>query len=248
MNDDRSSDLLSDLGLIDADLVAPSLLHELRQPLTGADAAARLLEGTFGAVLKHDEEWRMLRAQLDRLREIVLEYAELLRPGDREPARYAVGPVVARAVALLAHRTRPLARRFALVRREGEREGFGAPAALVHAATNLVANALDAIEGTGGEPRVEVRVLPGARGGVEVRVSDEGIGIPEPARQRLFEARFTTKAPGRGTGLGLHLSRRLMARDGGEVFLVPERDPGRLDWAVTEFCIAIPAPPAGGGA
>jgi signal transduction histidine kinase len=245
---DGSDDTLSRIGALDADLVAPTLLHELKQPLMGADASARLLERSFGEELARDEEWRILRAQLDRLAEIVLEYEELLGPGDAEPARYAVGPVVSRAVALLAHRVRPLARRFALDRADADREGFGAPGALVHAATNVLANALDAIEGVRGDPRVQVRVLAGSRGGVEVRVSDEGVGIPENLRGRLFEPRFTTKAPGRGAGLGLHLARRLMVRHGGEVFLVADRDPVRLPWAVTEFCIAVPAPPAGGAA
>jgi signal transduction histidine kinase len=244
---EKLDDTLTQIEALDADLVAPSLLHELKQPLMGADAAARLLERSHGD-LARDEEWLILRAQLERLAEIVLEYEELLGPGDVEPAPYAVGPVVSRAVALLAHRVRPLARRFALARDEGSREGFGAPGALVHAATNVLANALDAIEGVGGDPRVEVRVLPGSRGGVEVRVSDEGVGIPADVRPRLFEPRFTTKAPGRGSGLGLHLARRLMARHGGGVFLVGERDPVRLPWAITEFCIAVPAPPAGGAA
>jgi signal transduction histidine kinase len=240
-----AADDMPGIGVLDADLVAPSLLHELKQPLMGADAAALLLERSSGAELTRDEHWQMLRSQLERLAEIVVEYEELLGPGDVEPARYAVGPVVSRAIALLAHRVRPLERRFGLERGEGDREGFGAPRSLVHAATNVLANALDAIEGVKGEPRVQVRVLPGVRGGVEVRVSDEGVGIPEDLRPRLFEPRFTTKAPGRGSGLGLHLARRLMARHGGEVFLVGERDPARLPWAVTEFCIAVAAPPRG---
>jgi signal transduction histidine kinase len=243
---DGKDDTLTRIGALDADLVAPTLLHELKQPLTAADASAQLLERAHGSGLARDEEWRILRSQLERLAEIVVEYEELLGPGDGEPARYAVGPVVSRAVALLAHRVRPLARRFALDRDDGDRQGFGAPGALVHAATNVLANALDAIEGLGGAPRVQVRVLPAAQGGVEVRVSDEGVGIPAHVRPRLFEPRFTTKAPGRGTGLGLHLARRLMIRHGGEVFLVGERDPARLPWAVTEFCIAVAAPPAGG--
>ena len=121
---------------------------------------------------------------------------------------------MSRAVALLAHRIRPLARRFGLAREEGERLGFGAPGALVHAATNVLANALDAIEGVAGEPRVQVRVVPGPRGGVEVRVSDQGIGVSEQDRVRLFVPRFTTKAPGRGSGLGLHLARQLMDAPG----------------------------------
>lgn len=244
---DLSDDTRSGIEALETELLAPSLLHELKQPLMAAEASAQLLERTFGDGLARDEEWRILRAQLERIAEIVLEYEELLGPGDGEPAPYAVGPVVSRAVALLAHRVRPLARRFGLDA-DGRREGFGAPGALVHAATNVLANALDAIEGVKGAPRVQVRVLPRSSGGVEVRVSDEGVGIPEELRGRLFEPRFTTKAPGRGTGLGLHLARRLMARHGGEVFLVGERDPARLPWAVTEFCIAVAAPPPGGGA
>jgi signal transduction histidine kinase len=233
---------------LDAELFAPGLLHELKQPLMGADAAATLLERSgLAPVLRANDDWRLLRGQLSRLAEIVNGYEDLLRPGRVPPSTFRVEPVVSRAVDLLAHRVRPLARRFAF-RRNGEvLEGYGRPVALVHATTNLLANALDAVEGLSGDPRVEVRVLeePG-HSGVEVRISDEGVGIPQDARARVFEPRFTTKSAGRGTGLGLHIARRLMAQNGGEVYLVPEEDPLRLPWAVTEFCISVPARPPGG--
>jgi signal transduction histidine kinase len=232
--------------VLDAELLAPGLLHELRQPLMGAEAAATLLERAQTGLLQL-EDWQLLRRQLSRLNEVLAGYDELFRAGEAEPSSFPVGPVVSRAVDLLAHRVRPLARRFALVRGEDPLTGFGAPGALVHAATNLLANALDAVETAGsGEGRIAVRVLPGPARGVEVRVSDEGTGISAEHRGRIFEPRFTTKPPGRGTGLGLHLSKRLIARYGGDLFLVAEEDPLRLPWAVTEFCIALAAPPAGG--
>jgi signal transduction histidine kinase len=242
---DWSEDTAAGIEALDGELVAPGLLHELRQPLMGADAAATLVERALGARLDALEEWRLLRAQLARLVEVVNGYADLLRPGEAEPSAFAVGPVVSRAVDLLAHRVRPLEGRFCFARKDGEREGFGAPGALVHAATNLLSNALDAIEGMRGDPRIEVRVLPASAGGVEVRVSDEGVGIPDEHRERIFEPRFTTKRPGRGSGLGLHVARRLMTRYGGTVFLVADADPARAPWAVTEFCIAVPPPPEG---
>lgn len=238
-------DTQAGIDALDADLLAPSLLHELKQPLQGADAAAALLERSLRE-LGGTEEWRILRAQLSRLAEIVNGYEDLLRPGEAMPAPFVVAPVVLRAVDLLAHRVRPLRRRFLFAREDGGREGYGAPGALVHAATNVLVNALDAIEEAGSEARVEVRVLPVGAGGVEVRVSDEGVGIPPEARARIFEPRFTTKGPSRGSGLGLHVARRLMSRYGGEVFLVSEKDPARLPWAVTEFCISVPAPPREG--
>lgn len=241
MNDREPS--IAELS-IDPELVAPALVHELRQPLLAIDAAAALLERALGQGLEENADWRMLRGQAARLAEILRGYEELLRPGEAEPHRFAVVPVVARAVELLAHRVRPLGRRFAFGPEPAGLEAFGVPAALVHAVTNLVANALDAVEDAAREGRVEVRVLAVARG-VEVRVSDEGSGVAPGIRARLFEPRFTTKAPGRGNGLGLHLARRLLAHHGGAVRLVPDDDPARLPWAVTEFAAALPGPEGG---
>ena len=170
------------------------------------------------------------------------ESGELFHGGEAPAAPFEVGPVISRAVSLLAHRVGPLARRFALISTERPARGFGSPAALVHAVTNLLSNALDAVDGAGPEARVAVRILFAA-GGVEVRVSDEGTGIAPGVQDHLFEPLVSTKPAERGGGLGLHLSRRLMTRFGGEVFLVGLGDPARLPWAVTEFCIGIPAPP-----
>jgi signal transduction histidine kinase len=231
------------LAEAEPDLVAPGLLHELRQPLMAIGAAAELLERELGARLAADGNWRMLRAQVDRAVEMVRGYEELLRPGEIAAAPFEVGPVIAHAVELLAHRLRPLAGRFALDAGRAP-PAFGAPAALVHAATNLLANALDAVGEKTGSGRIAVRVLAPDGARVEVRVSDEGAGVPAELRSRIFEPRFTTKAPGRGSGLGLHIARRLMARFGGDVYLVDDRDPARLGWAASEFCIAVPVAPA----
>ena len=121
--------------------------------------------------------------------------------------------------------------------------GFGAANVLVHALTNLIANALDALEQAAGQGRVAVRMLAPAEGGAEVRVSDEGPGIAPEHRERLFTPWFTTKPAGKGTGLGLQIAKTLMVRSGGDVRLVPEDDPLRLPWAAAEFAVVIPPTP-----
>ncbi len=87
----------------------------------------------------------------------------------------------------------------------------------------LLVNAGDALE-EHGRPGSTVRVT-GRREGARVvlLVEDNGPGFPPEVQARLFEAFFTTKGPEKGTGLGLALSRELVAQSGGS--LVAENRP-----------------------
>ncbi|HET8778228.1 MAG TPA: HAMP domain-containing sensor histidine kinase, partial [Candidatus Limnocylindria bacterium] len=97
--------------------------------------------------------------------------------------------------------------------------------------TNIVDNAVDAMDGRGS---LTISIHPEAEpGGTGVRVSicDSGPGIPADVRQRLFEPFYTTKGPGRGTGLGLHISHNAIVRHGGRIEV--ETEPGRTCFIVT---------------
>ncbi len=75
--------------------------------------------------------------------------------------------------------------------------------------TNLLDNAIDAVDGRG---RITVRTAS-ENGRVLVEVSDDGPGIPEEVRERIFEPFYTTKDVGEGTGLGLDISYRVVVED-----------------------------------
>ena len=83
----------------------------------------------------------------------------------------------------------------------------------------------------------EIEARRGDAGGVEVRICDDGPGIPADVRPRLFEPFFTTKGPGVGSGLGLHIAHQVVARHGGR--LEVDSGPGR-----TCFLIALPEVPS----
>lgn len=86
---------------------------------------------------------------------------------------------------------------------------------------NLAINARDAMPG-GGEIRVSVR--PAETGWVQLTVADTGTGMDEGTRARAFEAFFTTKPPGKGTGLGLYAVQDAVLQAGGRIAL--ETAPG----------------------
>jgi signal transduction histidine kinase len=94
---------------------------------------------------------------------------------------------------------------------------------------NLIGNALDAVSQNG---CVEVTARA-ERGGVVVRVIDNGSGIPPQIRDRIFDPFFTTKPVGEGSGLGLDIVRRLVQRHNGQIEL--DSSPGR-----TEFRVILP--------
>jgi signal transduction histidine kinase len=103
--------------------------------------------------------------------------------------------------------------------------------------TNLIDNAVDAMDGRG---RIVIRAgRDDGRDGVRVTICDSGPGIPADIQDRLFEPFFTTKPPGKGTGLGLHISYNVVASHGGDIDV--RSRPGE-----TCFVITLPATlPAG---
>jgi signal transduction histidine kinase len=92
---------------------------------------------------------------------------------------------------------------------------------------NLVDNALDAAAS-------EVSVSASRKGAdLEIRVRDDGQGIPENVKSRIFDPFFTTKPQGLGTGLGLDTARRLVIQHRGRISV--DSRPGH-----TEFTVCLP--------
>ena len=83
--------------------------------------------------------------------------------------------------------------------------------------TNLFDNAADALSGKNDGDRI-VRVRTAReRDSIRVEISDSGPGVPPELASRIFEAHFTTKAAGKGTGLGLDIVKRIVAHHHGSI-------------------------------
>ena len=96
--------------------------------------------------------------------------------------------------------------------------------------TNLIDNAIDAMDGKG---TLTIRARR-EENWVQVDIEDDGVGVPEEIQAKIFDPFFTTKAPGQGTGLGLNISRSLVVqRHQGQISLGSR--PGN-----TRFTVRLP--------
>jgi signal transduction histidine kinase len=106
---------------------------------------------------------------------------------------------------------------------------------------NLLTNAFHAVkerkgsEADGFQPTVWVKTKK-TPDGVQISVHDNGGGIPEPLRDKIFQPFFTTKPTGEGTGLGLSMSYDIVTKGhGGKMEMQSEIGKG------TEFTVNLPA-------
>ncbi|MEL6263760.1 MAG: ATP-binding protein [Cyanobacteria bacterium J06626_6] len=73
------------------------------------------------------------------------------------------------------------------------------------------------------------------RGAVEIRIKDNGKGMPAAVKARIFDHLFTTKGVGKGTGLGLAIAQQIIVEAHGGILEV-QSEPGQG----TEFCLQLP--------
>jgi signal transduction histidine kinase len=104
---------------------------------------------------------------------------------------------------------------------------------LVQVWTNLIHNAVQAM---GGDGRLHLATAC-ETGHAVISVTDSGPGIPADIQQRIFEPFFTTKPSGEGSGLGLHICQKIVAKHDGVIKV--DSTPGR-----TTFSVWLPFAPA----
>ncbi|NET27283.1 MAG: GHKL domain-containing protein [Okeania sp. SIO1I7] len=100
---------------------------------------------------------------------------------------------------------------------------------LIQVWTNLVHNAIQAME-SGGTLTITTRKQ---ENGIQVSIQDTGLGIPPEVQSKIFDAFFTTKSAGEGSGLGLHICQKIINKHQGKITV--DSKPG-----YTLFCIELP--------
>ena len=214
---DRDEQLLRAGRMAELGLLTASLTHELRQPLFAIRALAQLAQAQ--ASNEAAEQLTELLAQTDHMERLLETVTRFSRDEEETGGPIDLRGPVRRAVELLRHNARRKGVELALEDYNRLPAIQGDATSLLQVSVNLIQNAVDA-SGSGQVVRVRMRTGPEA---ILLEVIDQGPGIPADLRDRIFEPFFTTKEAGKGTGLGLHITRRLVQAHGGELALVDVR-------------------------
>lgn len=200
------------------------VVHEINNALSGIVGYAQFL---LAQPLDGDA-----RRDLERMHEEALRTARVAqnllrfsRGGRGERSPLALGELLARCAELKRRDLTLRSIALELVVPEGLPPVDGDDALLAQVFVNLISNSQQGISSVRERGRVTVRARTRRRV-VVVDVADDGPGIPEELRERIFEPFFTARADGSGTGLGLTLSREIVADHGGELRLLHRRTPG----------------------
>jgi len=206
------------------ELVA-GIAHEINNPLAFAtshlDTVQRGLDRVDEAISPRSSDaarphWEKARARLSeidvglrRICDIVVKLRTFSRLDGDERGVADIEECVESVITILGHR---LTEQIALVRNlTGPASLECYPGLLNQALMNLIANAIDAVEGQGtitiASSELDDQLV--------ITVSDTGPGIPPAVRQRIFEPFFTTKPVGSGTGLGLSITYSIVEKHHG---------------------------------
>ncbi|HEX4961398.1 MAG TPA: response regulator [Thermoanaerobaculia bacterium] len=209
---DRSGRLMA-LGQMVA-----TLPHEINNALNNLLPSSRDLATYLAKASAPSERVRfyldVITRNAERIQKIVRQIREFARPREFQREQVGINDVIKEAADFLQATLRDI--RLVLDLDLALPEVLGEPTRLQQVFVNLMTNAKEAMEGQD-EPR-EIRIQSRLQGAssLVVTVTDSGSGIPQEAREFLFDPFFTLKT-GSGTGLGLFIVKSIMDLHGGTI-------------------------------
>ena len=197
----------------------------------------KLLDAQAAFQNEQNVDLRFIRKQLERVTKIINSLRESVITW-RDVQQFSIEAAVTEAYSVLADSLAK--RRIEAVLRipEGIPSVVADESEIVQSFINLFRNALQSIDEKGSRGGVIETVACQKGEMLEIRVRDDGIGIPVKARESIFGFDFSTKAKGEGTGLGLGISRRFLRENGGDLVLEKTARGKGATFLVTIPCVS----------
>ena len=217
--------------------IAHTIAHEINNPLEAITNLLYLLEGALGTPELAAQYLESAEEQLSRVSRIVRQILSF----NRETSAAIPVHIHELLEDVLALNNRTIVEKGVKIEKRwsGQTVIHGFPAQLRQVFSNLLRNA---VEASMPGKTITIKISPcsnlfgSGEPGARVTLSDQGVGIPEQNRQRVFEAFFTTKEL-RGSGIGLWLSSTIVQEHHGRIQVRSRTTPGK-----SGTCISVLLP------
>jgi signal transduction histidine kinase len=214
--------------------LAAGMAHSIRNPFTSVKMRLFSLDRSLELSDTQKEDFEVISQEIHHIDNIVQNFLEFSRPPKLQMQQISPSVVVDLVVQLLEHRLKSYDVTIKIIRRQPLPEIQADPEQLKEVLVNIVMNACEAME-RGGKMVIheeETFLKPQGRVAV-IRLSDNGPGIAESIKEKIFQPFFTTKEE--GTGLGLSIATRIMEEHKGWIDVTSKEGEG------TTFVITLPA-------
>ena len=215
------------------------IAHEVKNPLAGILGITQLSLRGAGTGHPLEKNLLIIEKETKRCKTIIEHLLKFARQEQVEFSEVDLQQVVADALAIVDHQLGINSIRVEQELEPGMPTCRGNANQLQQVLMNLMLNAQQAMSGKTGTVKLSARSLE--KGGVELRVADNGPGISKEIQGKVFDPFFTTKPAGQGTGLGLSVTYGIVKDHGGEIHLESEEGVG------TTFIITLPPSAAATG-
>ena len=230
-------DLLHAERLATIGRMASSISHDLRHPLTAILAYAEFLAESNLDEQQRKELYEEIRLATGRMTDLIASMLEFSKAQEAlQPGFGSFVETLERAIRTV--KVRPEFRGITVrLFHDGPAEGWFDSRKLERVFHNLLMNACEAVQPDSG--KVEVSSLR-TNEGIEIRISDNGRGIPESIRSHAFQP-FVSSGKENGTGLGLAVAQKIIEDHGGEICVESTGESG----TVVKLSLPLTPPIAG---
>ena len=214
--------------------MAAGIAHEIGNPLACLSAVVQLLNRRQRCAEDH-RHLHTLHEQIDRIAKIVKQLVDFAKPAPSEWVIADLDDLIEQTLKMLRYSLRVRQARIESIRNKNLPKVRIIPQQFQQILVNLLLNALDAVEDLEGEQVIRVERLA-EDSWVKVMVKDGGCGMTKEQIRQALEPFYTTKSPGKGTGLGLAVCYRFIEYHQGRIHI--DSAPGRG----TVVTVSFPAP------
>jgi two-component system sensor histidine kinase HydH len=211
--------------------LASGVAHEIRNPLNTIGTIIQQLDKDFTPA-ENPEEFhelaQLVHGEVKRINKTVSDFLKFSRPDPIQPVKFRIDTLLQQIAlqyqTLLQEKNTEME-----IRAEWHGEVFWDQSQIRQVLINLIQNAIDAIEDSG---KILVTLRRIRSNEISISIRDNGKGIPDEIRNRIFNLYFTTKA--KGTGIGLSIVQRIIYEHEGVISVESQVGSG------TTFHITLP--------